>query len=147
MGIIKDIQKTLKSDDGQDAQNTVSEDDKKEVKSSLKAGKTRASKKNNEVKLKEDTGNAYRIIKYPIFTEQSQVLAALGKYVFRVSMDASKTDVAYAVAKVYDKKVAKVNMIRMQGKKVMNARWKGKKKDWKKAIITLNPGETMEVNQ
>ena len=82
--------------------------------------------------------NIYDIIRRPVITEQSMADVADKKYVFMVDIDANKTEIKEAVETVFGVKVAKVNTVRMQGKvKRTGAYPKGKRADYKKAIVTL----------
>ena len=82
--------------------------------------------------------NAYDIIRKPVITEQSMADVADKKYVFEVAINANKTEIKAAVEEIFDVKVAKVNTLRQLGKvKRTGAYPKGKRADYKKAIITL----------
>ena len=69
----------------------------------------------------------------------------MNKYFFEVAKNANKIEVAKAIQEIYGVKPVSVNIIRMQGKKVGQGRTRGKRKDWKKAIITLKKGESIKV--
>ena len=82
--------------------------------------------------------NIYDIIRRPVITEQSMADVADKKYVFMVDIDSNKTEIKEAVEEIFGVKVAKVNTVRMQGKvKRTGAYPKGKRADYKKAIVTL----------
>ena len=82
--------------------------------------------------------NAYDIIIKPVITEQSMEDVADKKYVFRVAINANKTEIKEAVELAFGVKVEKVNTIRMQGKvKRTGAYPAGTRADYKKAIVTL----------
>ena len=82
--------------------------------------------------------NAYDIIRRPVITEQSMADVADKKYVFMVDINANKTEIKAAVEEIFDVKVAKVNTLRQLGKvKRTGAYPKGKRADYKKAIVTL----------
>ena len=82
--------------------------------------------------------NAYDIIIKPVITEQSRADGADKKYVFKVAINATKTDIKAAIETIFEVKVAKVNTVRMQGKvKRTGAYPAGKRADYKKAIVTL----------
>ena len=82
--------------------------------------------------------NAYDIIIRPIITEQSMADVAEKKYVFQVAMGANKTEIKAAVEEIFGVKVSKVNTVRQIGKvKRTGAYPKGKRADYKKAIVTL----------
>ena len=82
--------------------------------------------------------NAYDIIRKPVITEQSMEGVADKKYVFMVDINANKTEIKAAVEEIFGVKVAKVNTLRQLGKvKRTGAYPKGKRADYKKAIVTL----------
>ena len=82
--------------------------------------------------------NAYDIIIRPIITKQSMADVADKKYVFQVAMGANKTEIKAAVEEIFGVKVCKVNTVRQIGKvKRTGAYPKGKRADYKKAIVTL----------
>ncbi len=88
---------------------------------------------------------AYRVLVKPVITEKAAHLGTENKYVFVVSLDANKIEVAKAVTSVYGVKVEKVNLIRCEGKAVVRGRVKGKRKDYKKAIVTLAKGNSISL--
>jgi len=82
--------------------------------------------------------NAYDIVIRPIITEQSMADVADKKYVFQVAMNATKTEIKAAVEEIFGVKVSKVNTLRQIGKvKRTGAYPKGKRADYKKAVVTL----------
>ena len=82
--------------------------------------------------------NAYDIIIRPIITEQSMADVADKKYVFQVAINSNKTEIKAAVEEIFGVKVAKVNTLRQLGKyKRTGAYPKGKRSDYKKAVVTL----------
>ena len=97
-------------------------------------------------KAKKDVGGRfYKILLEPLVTEKAADLGADGKYVFIVAKDANKVEIAKAIESVYGTKPVKVNIVNMRGKKVRYGKITGKKKNWKKAVVTLKPGEKIEV--
>ena len=82
--------------------------------------------------------NAYDVILRPVITEQSMETVADKKYVFQVAINANKTEIKAAVEEIFGVKVAKVNTLRQLGKvKRTGAYPKGKRADYKKAVVTL----------
>ena len=82
--------------------------------------------------------NAYDIIRKPVITEQSMEGVADKKYVFKVAVDATKTEIKAAVEEIFGVKVAKVNTMIVNGKvKRTGAYPAGKRADYKKAVVTL----------
>ena len=84
------------------------------------------------------------ILVRPLITERTTQLMAEGKYVFVVAKAANKIEIAKAVSEVFKVKVAKVNTVNVLGKKKRMGRTQGKRPDYKKAIVKLAPGETIE---
>ena len=81
---------------------------------------------------------AYDIVIKPIITEQSMEDTAEKKYVFQVATDANKVEIAKAVEEIFGVKVAKVNTIRMDGKKKRTGAYPvGRRASWKKAMVKL----------
>ena len=84
------------------------------------------------------------ILVRPLITERTTQLMAEGKYVFVVAKSANKIEIAKAVSEIFKVKVAKVNTVNVLGKKKRMGRTQGKRPDYKKAIVKLAPGETIE---
>lgn len=117
----------------------------------------KAAKKSEE-KEKENTGKIFkkkklskdnigRIIAEPIFTEKSSNLMPLGKYVFRVSNQANKIEVKKAVEGLYDVNVTGVNILKTSAKPRRVGRREMLKPGFKKAIVTLKEGESIELTK
>ncbi len=116
----------------------------KDLYSSPVAPKTIAVKA-GEKKTTAKFNLAYRIVIKPLVTEKVSDLGAHNKYVFQVAAKANKISVAKAISVIYGVKPIKVNIINLSGKKAGYGRIKGRRKDWKKAIITLPAGQTIKV--
>ena len=84
------------------------------------------------------------IIIRPLITEKSTTLMAEGKYVFEVAKAANKIEIAKAISQIFNVKVASVNTINVEGKVKRMGRSVGKRSDYKKAIVKLAAGETIE---
>ena len=67
------------------------------------------------------------------------------QFVFQVSRDATKIEIKQAVEKMFEVHVSSVNTMNIQGKDRRVGRYTGKRSDWKKAIVTLDEGETIDV--
>lgn len=91
---------------------------------------------------------ADRILKSLRLTEKSNLQSAeIGQYTFDVYKDANKYAIKSAIEKVFDVSVTRVNIINQKGKPTRN-RKTGKsnyKSDYKKAVVTLKTGDTIEV--
>lgn len=83
--------------------------------------------------------NPRDIIKRPVITERSTDLMADNKFTFEVDLKANKTEIKKAVEDIFGVKVAKVNTIRVPGKRKRVGRYVGMTSEWKKAIVTLAP--------
>lgn len=83
------------------------------------------------------------IIKRPIITERATFLSTQNKYLFRVAKWANKVQIKRAVEHLFGVRVVKVNTLIQRGKR-RRIRYKvGKRPDWKKAIVTLQKGDTI----
>ena len=87
---------------------------------------------------------AYDIIKRPIISEQSMEQTEMKRYTFEVAKTANKIEIAKAVAEVFNVKVDKVNTVNVLGKTKRMGRTSGKRPDYKKAIVKLAAGESIE---
>lgn len=90
-------------------------------------------------------GSAYRVLVKPLVTEKASVASAENKYIFEIFQDANKVEVAKAIKEVYGIMPEKVNIIRTLGKKARYGKTSGKRKDRKKAIVTMPAGQTIKV--
>ena len=81
----------------------------------------------------------------PIVSEKSYSLIDDRKYSFRVHPDAHKTQIRHAVEELFDVKVARVNVIKVQAKPKRRGMTKGTKPGWKKAVVQLKEGHTIEI--
>ena len=84
------------------------------------------------------------IIIRPLITEKSTTLMAEGKYVFEVAKAANKIEIAKAISQIFNVKVVSVNTVNVEGKVKRMGRSIGKRSDYKKAIVNLAAGETIE---
>lgn len=84
------------------------------------------------------------IITEPIVTEKSLAAAQKGVYTFMVASTATKPEIAKAVTKLYGVKVAVVRVQSVVGQDVRRKSGIGKKKDWKKALVTVATGSKIK---
>jgi len=92
--------------------------------------------------------NPYQIVKYPLITEKSTILREdKSKYTFRVHKRANKIEIKRAIEAIFPEvQVVGVNTINVRGKpRRFRYNKRGKTPDWKKAVITLRPGDTIEI--
>lgn len=97
------------------------------------------------------TRAASEIVIGPVITERTYHLYTQGRYTFKVSASASKTEIKHALEEQYESqniKVKNINTVSMRGKKRGSYRRLGgrvgKTMDWKKAIVTLGEGQKIE---
>lgn len=88
--------------------------------------------------------DARDILIRPLVTERTTALMEAGKYVFMVAPKANKVEIAKAVSEIFKVKVESVNTVNVQGKVKRMGRNIGKRSDYKKAIVKLAAGETIE---
>jgi large subunit ribosomal protein L23 len=81
----------------------------------------------------------------PVVSEKSYSLIGDNKYSFRIHPDAHKTQVRQAVEELFEVKVERVNIVKVQPKPKRRGMSKGIRPGWKKAIVQLAEGETIEI--
>jgi large subunit ribosomal protein L23 len=91
--------------------------------------------------------HASQIILAPIVSEKSYHGSVNGVYTFRVHGDAHKTQIRQAVEELFEVNVTRVNVVKVQAKPKRRGQIKGTKPGWKKAVVKLKPGQTIEVFQ
>ncbi|MFH0913832.1 MAG: 50S ribosomal protein L23 [Chloroflexota bacterium] len=87
----------------------------------------------------------YDVIKRPLVTEKNTGQQALGKYAFEVDQKANKPQVKQAVEKAFKVKVTAVNTMNMPGKMKRFGKREVHTPAWKKAVVTLKPGDKIEI--
>lgn len=85
------------------------------------------------------------MLTHPLVTEKTSNLASQRKYVFRVDARGNKSEIRKEVERLYHVKVTGVNILAVKGKKRRVGRIEGRKPGFKKAIVTLKEGNTIEV--
>jgi len=88
---------------------------------------------------------AYDLILSPVITEKATMGSEHNQVTFRVPLDASKPEIRAAVEKLFDVKVNAVNTIRQRGKTKRFRGRPGKRPDYKKAIVSLAEGHSIDV--
>lgn len=91
------------------------------------------------------TGQYAHVLISPHISERAQSLQVFNKYVFQVKVDATKHDVARAIFDLYGVKPVAVKMLKVRGKVVQFGRTFGTTASWKKAIVKLPAGKTIDV--
>ena len=89
---------------------------------------------------------AYQVILSPLVTEKSTQMSEHNKIVFSVPLSASKIDVKSSIEKIFSVKVKTVNTILLKGKSKRFKGVLGKRSDTKKAIVTLAPGNSIDLS-
>ena len=87
----------------------------------------------------------YEVIIRPVVSERSYDLMEQGKYTFEVARNAPKEEIRAAIEKLFDVHVIKVNTINVKPKNKRVRYQYGKTRQWKKAIVTVAPGEEIEI--
>ncbi len=87
----------------------------------------------------------YDIIKSPLITEKTTIQKeAFNQVSFKISREANRIEVKNAIENIFNVKVAGVRTMQVKGKTKQRGRIIGKRKDWKKAIVTLMQGERID---
>lgn len=90
--------------------------------------------------------DAGRVIRKVQITEKGTSLQGLNKYLFEVHPDANKVDVRRSVEKLFKVKVTAVNTMTYRGKRKRERTVRyGKRSDWKRAVVTLKEGDSIEM--
>ena len=86
----------------------------------------------------------YAVLRRPLITEKNTMLQAQGKYAFEIAREANKPQVKQAVEKAFKVKVLAVNVMTVPPKTRRVGRQQVLTQSWKKAIVTLKPGDKIE---
>ena len=95
--------------------------------------------------MAQPTARHYDIIRAPLITEKTTVLSEQNKVVFKVAEDATKDEIAAAVEALFNVAVVKVNTVITKGKTKRFRGIMGRRSDFKKAIVTLADGQSIDV--
>jgi large subunit ribosomal protein L23 len=95
--------------------------------------------------VKVSLNRAYDLIRKPVITEKATMGSENNQVTFRVPLDASKPEIKAAVEKLFSVEVKAVNTIRQRGKVKKFRGRTGKRPDYKKAIISLAEGHSIDV--
>lgn len=85
------------------------------------------------------------ILKAPVITEKSQIAKSEGKYVFKVDPKANKIEIKDAIEKIFNVKVQSIRTLNAIPKKKRVGRYTGLTNRYKKAIVTLAEGQTIDL--
>ena len=86
-----------------------------------------------------------QVLLAPVVSEKSYSLITARKYTFKVHEDAHKTQIRQAVEELFEVKVERVNVIKVQAKPKRRGAIKGTRQGWKKAVVQLRAGDTIEI--
>ncbi|WP_206020906.1 50S ribosomal protein L23 [Roseococcus sp. SYP-B2431] len=87
----------------------------------------------------------YQCILSPLVTEKATLMSELGQYAFRVAIDASKPEIKQAVEGLFGVQVLAVNTLLVKGKTKRFKGRPGKRSDWKKAMVRLVEGQSIDL--
>jgi len=85
------------------------------------------------------------IIIRPIVSEKTYAMIEQNRYTFEVAKTANKTQIGQAIAEIFNVTVTDVNTMNVTGKPRRVRYAKGKTRDWKKAVVTLKQGDTIDL--
>ncbi len=86
----------------------------------------------------------HSIIRSPSITEKNTMLREQNKYVFEVDRRSNKTEIKKAVENLFNVKVESINTMIVKGKKKRMGRFSGYRPNWKKALVKLAEGHTID---
>jgi large subunit ribosomal protein L23 len=86
----------------------------------------------------------YEVVRRPLITEKATLLKERNKYAFEVAPEAAKHQIKEAVEVAFKVKVIKVNVVNVPGKMKRMGRRQAMTPSWKKAVVTLEPGQKIE---
>jgi large subunit ribosomal protein L23 len=95
--------------------------------------------------VKLSQGRMYDLIRSPVVTEKSTLGSQHNQVTFRVPLEATKPEIKAAVEGVFKVKVTAVNTLRVMGKTKRFKGHLGQRSDFKKAMVTLAEGHTIDV--
>ena len=88
----------------------------------------------------------FKVLFGPHVSEKAAMAAdTQGQLVFKVASDANKLEIKHAVERLLDKKVTDVRVVNVKGKNKRFGQIQGRRKDWKKAYVTLAPGQSVDI--
>jgi large subunit ribosomal protein L23 len=91
--------------------------------------------------------DASQVVIRPVVSEKSFVQAEIGKYTFRVHEDAHKTQIRQAIEQLFDVRVLNVRTVSVKSKPKRRGLYSGRTRTWKKAIVQLQPGDSIPIFQ
>lgn len=101
----------------------------------------------NASQVKMSKERMYEIIRRPMVTEKSTLGSQFGQVTFVVDLLATKPEIKVAVEQLFDRKVKAVNTLRQKGKAKRFRGRPGRRSDFKKAVVTFEDGQDVDVSQ
>lgn len=102
-------------------------------------------KKAAAAKASLPTARAYSVVRRPVITEKATLGSQHNQVTFRVARDATKPEIKRAIESLFKVKVTAVNTVRIKGKVKRFRGRVGRRSDYKKAIVTLAEGQSIDV--
>lgn len=88
----------------------------------------------------------YEVVLRPLLTEKGTRLKEEGnQYLFRVAKTANKVEIKHAIEQLFKVSVVDVHTVQLRGKVKRLGRFQGRRPDWKKAIVSLKEGQSIEL--
>jgi large subunit ribosomal protein L23 len=91
------------------------------------------------------TIHPYAVVVRPLITEKATMLAGERKYAFEVARRANKNQIRNAIETAFNVQVMKVNTMNVRGKRRVVGRRVSETRSWKKAVVTLVEGDTIQI--
>ncbi len=153
MGILKKFtkkkeDKTAKEEDVLSAEEKKTETKKKSSakKTAKKTDKTESETPAKKVTLRSGS-NAHKVLIRPYVSEKAAIAETHGTYTFEVAPNTNKIEIKKAIKDVYGVMPTKVRVMNFEGKRVRFGRKMGRRKDWKKAVVILPKGKSINIHE
>jgi len=140
MGLLSKFQKTDKK---KEAKPVEARETKAAVLPTKKIEPVKSKAGQRIVKREFSTG--WHVLLKPWVTEKSAKLMESGQYIFKVAPYATKNEIKKAIQDFYGVEVRRVNIVNIHGKKRRVGRFEGVSSGYKKAIVTVAPGEKLDI--
>ena len=98
-----------------------------------------------KVETKVSQERTFEVVRRPLVTEKSTLASEHNQVAFEVSIDATKPEIKAAVEQLFDVKVLAVNTLRQKGKTKTFRGRRGRRNDYKKAVVRLEEGQSIDV--
>jgi large subunit ribosomal protein L23 len=129
------------------AKSTAKAEPVKKVKAEVATEKKEKAVEVVSTKKVGKTGLAYKILLSPLVSEKAAVSESLNTYTFKVDPKATKIEIKKAVKQVYGVEPKNVRIINVNAKWVRRGNTYGRRRDWKKAMVTLKKGESINIHE